>query len=90
MLMIVRPPGLPVTSNTSSPRVTMTGVIELSIRFPGSMDVGRRSNLSFAIGHARLGIEVAHLVVEQESRATNDDSGTVGVLQGVGVGYRHS
>ena len=36
VLMMVRPPGLPVMSTARPLRVTMTGVMELSIRLPGA------------------------------------------------------
>jgi hypothetical protein len=37
VLMIVRPPGDPVISTTLPPFDTIVGVIELSIRLPGSI-----------------------------------------------------
>ena len=40
VLMIVRPPGLPVTSTRRPSRMTNVGVCALSMRLPGAMRLG--------------------------------------------------
>ena len=46
VLMIVRPPGLPVTSTGLPSFSTITGVMELSIRLPGAIWFGFGADLA--------------------------------------------
>ena len=68
VLMIVRPPGEPVTMNSLPFFVTIVGVIELSIRLPGAMTFAGVPMSPVDVRFARLLVEVAHLVVEDETR----------------------
>ncbi len=53
VLMIVRLPGLPVTSTTLPSFATMVGVCELSMRLPGAIGVGLGADVAAAVGHRR-------------------------------------
>ena len=71
--MIVRPPGEPVTMNSLPFFVTIVGLIELSMRLPGAMRFAGVPMSPVEIRFARLLVEVAHLVVEDEAGAAHDD-----------------
>ena len=86
VLMIVRPPGDPVTMNSVPFFVTIVGLIELSIRLPGAMRLAGVPMSPRRVRFARLLVEVAHLVVENEPGAAHDDVRAEASLERVGVG----
>ena len=73
MLMIVRPPGLPVTMNSLPSFARIVGVMLESIRLPRRREVRLRADQPLRRRQARAGVEVAHLVVQQEAGAGHDD-----------------
>ena len=90
VLMIVRPPGEPVTSTSLPSFVTIVGVIELSMRLPGSIRFAGVPMSPSAFVSPGLLVEVAHLVVEQEARAVDDDVRAEAAFERVGVRHRHA
>ena len=91
VLMIVRPPGDPVTQHDLAVlRATIAGVIELSMRLPGAMRFAGVPMSPVRFGRARLLVEVAHLVVEQDARALDDDVRSVAAFERVGVRDGHA
>ena len=69
VLMIVRPPGEPVTMNSLPSLATIVGDMLDSIRLPGRARLGSVPMRPCLVGQPRAGIEVAHLVVQQEPAA---------------------
>ena len=65
--------------------VTIVGVIELSMRFPGSIRLGGVPMSPCDVGLARLPVEVSHLVVEDEAGAADDDVRTEAAFERVGA-----
>ena len=88
--MIVRPPGLPVTSTARPSRATTVGDCELSIRLPGAITLGGVPIAAVPVGDAGMPVEVAHLVVEQKAGPADHDVRTKFIFQRVGVGHRHA
>ena len=87
VLMMVRPPGEPVTMNSLPSRARIDGDMLDSIRLPGRARLGLRADVAALVGHLGRRVEVAHLVVEQEAGAGHDDARAVAVLER--VGHRH-
>ena len=69
VLMIVRPPGLPVTSTTLPSLATIVGVCETEHPLARGDQVRLGADARRAVGHAGPPVEVDHLVVEQEAGA---------------------
>ena len=63
--------------------MTIVGVIELSMRLPGAIRFGGVPMSPVEIRLARLLVEVAHLVVEQDARAGDDDVRAVAAFERV-------
>ena len=88
--MIVRLPGLPVTSTTLPSLATMVGVCETEHALAGRDLVRLGADAAVARRHAGEPVEVDHLVVEQEAGPLDDDARAVAALQRVGVGHGHA
>ncbi len=79
VLMIVRPPGLPVTMNSCAVLARIVGVMLDSIRLRGRRQVRLGADQPLGGGQPGPGVEVAHLVVQQEAGARHDDLRAVAV-----------
>src|SRR5262249_51801391 len=88
--MIVRLPGLPVTSTTLPFRATMVGVCDDSMRLPGAIWLGNvpmPPSRSVTPGRQLKSIIS---VVKKNPRPAAPPPRAVAALQGVGVGHRHA
>ena len=69
--MMVRPPGLPVTSSGAALPADDRGAHRAEHAFARRHAIGRRANAPGAIGHAGQPVEVVHLIVEQKPAAAS-------------------
>ena len=88
VVMMVEPPGLPVTSSTLPSLKTSVGLIDDSGPFHRPRRVGVTAHEAEEIGCAALGGEVVELVVEQHARSVGDQARAIGQVQRIGVGDR--
>ena len=65
---------------------TINGVMELSGRFQRCYRIRLAAEKTEDIRHTGLGHEIFHFIVQQESRASHGNRGTVRRIDGVGIG----
>ena len=81
--MIVRLPGVPVTIARLPSFARIVGVMLESMRFAGRGHVRRRANQPVHGREAGTGVEVAHLVVQQEALHPRRRSSSRGLASSV-------
>ena len=89
VLMIDRPPGLPVTKTNSAILLHDRRRLRTQHPFAAGDGIGGGSNSALRVRFTRKPIEVSHLVVQHEARAANDNARAPGGFQRVSVGDRH-